>query len=228
MKYEFLLIDLDNTILDFGRTEHAALGSTLRQFGLEPTEEVRARYSVINKAHWDKLATGEMTRQQVLLGRFQTLLAEYGIDCDPAECARCYENHIANGPHYFLPGAGEALAELAKDHKLYLASNGTAQMQDGKLKNLGIRSLFQDIFVSETMGADKPSLTYYERCFARIEGFDPSRAMMVGDSLNADIQGGINAGIATCWLNLEGKPGNLQPDYEISALADLPALLKTL
>lgn len=225
MKFEFLFIDLDNTILDFHRTEYIALGKTLTTFGLEPTEEVRTQYSRINRAHWDMLATGELTREQVLLGRFEKLLALYGIGCDPAQCARCYEGNIARGPHFFLPGAGEALTALSKKYKLYLASNGTVEMQEGKLKNLGIRGLFQDIFVSESMGADKPSRVYFDRCFARIPDFDPSRALMVGDSLNADIQGAINAGIAACWINPDRKEATIPADFQIEALSRLEALL---
>ena len=82
MKYEFLLLDLDDTILDFHKAEYIALGKTLESFGLDPTEQVRARYSQINKAHWERLERKELTREQVLVGRFGALFAEYGITVD--------------------------------------------------------------------------------------------------------------------------------------------------
>lgn len=223
---EFLFIDLDDTILDFQKAEHIALKKTLQEFGLEPTEAVCSRYSQINREHWEALERKELTREQVLLGRFATLFREVGIQVDAEKCARRYEANLSIG-HYFLPGAREAVESLAKKYKLYLASNGTKRVQASRLESAAIGKFFQDIFISQDMGADKPSIAYFERCFARIPGFDPQKAMIVGDSLSSDIQGGINAGIATCWVNPTHKPTkNVQPDYQIEALPQLEALLE--
>ena len=225
---EFLLLDLDDTILDFHKAEHIALSKTLRTLGLEPTEEVLSRYSLINKAHWERLERKELTRPQVLLGRFETLFREYGIEVDPAKCASLYEENLSIG-HYFLPGAEEALEALSKKYKLYLVSNGTARVQAGRLKSANISHFFEIIFVSQEVGADKPDITYFERVFARIEGFQKEKAIIVGDSLTSDIQGGINAGLRTCWVNPKGKPAtHIVPDYQIESIAQLEALLETL
>ena len=118
MKFEFLLLDLDDTILDFHKAEYIALGKTLESFGLDPTEQVRARYSRINKAYWERLERKELTREQVLVGRFQELFAQYGIAVDPESCARRYEDNLSVG-HYFLPGAQEALERLSKKYNLF-------------------------------------------------------------------------------------------------------------
>ena len=227
MKYEFLLLDLDDTILDFHKAEYIALGKTLESFGLTPTEEVRARYSQINKAHWERLERKELTREQVLVGRFGVLFAEYGITVDPESCARRYEDFLSVG-HYFLPGAEEALERLSKKYKLYMVSNGTAKVQAGRLKSANISHYFQKIFVSQEIGANKPDIAYFARCFAQIPGFDPKRAIIVGDSLTSDIQGGKNAGIATCWVNPGHKPATVFPDYQIEGLAQLEGLLEKL
>ena len=226
---EFLFLDLDDTILDFHKAERIALGKTFQSFGLAPTEDVMARYSQINKEHWEKLERKELNREQVLVGRFDALFREYGIAVDPVVCARTYEDNLSVG-HYFLPGALEAVQSLSKQYKLYLASNGTAKVQAGRLASAGISPYFQEIFVSQEIGANKPDIAYFERCFARIPGFDREKAIMVGDSLTSDILGGIQAGIATCWVNPQGKPcrEDIQPDYEIGALYQLEALLKTL
>lgn len=229
MKFEFLFLDLDDTILDFHKAEYLALGKTFQQFGLDPTEEVRARYSLINKAHWERLERKELTREEVLVGRFAVLFHEFGLEVEPERCARAYEDNLSVG-HYFLPGAEEALEALSKKYKLYLASNGTAKVQAGRLASANISHYFEEIFVSQEIGANKPDLAYFERCFARIPGFDPARAIIVGDSLTSDILGGKNAGIATCWVNPKGLPArvDIKADYEIPALAQLEALLETL
>lgn len=226
---DFLFLDLDDTILDFHKAEHIALGKTFRGFGLEPTEEVMARYSLINKAHWERLERKELTREEVLVGRFAVLFSEYGIDVDPTQCARTYENNLSIG-HYFLPGAYEAVERLSKKYKLYLASNGTAKVQAGRLESANISHFFQEIFISQEIGANKPDIAYFNGCFAKIPDFDVTKSMIVGDSLTSDILGGKNAGMKTCWVNPNGKfaPENIQPDYEIQSLSELENLLETL
>lgn len=229
MSLEFLFIDLDDTILDFGKAEGIALNKTLTAFNLVPTEAVRSRYSQINKAHWERLERGELTRAQVMFGRFATLFDEFGITGDPQLASDTYAQNLSIG-HYFLPGAEEALEKLSKKYKLYLASNGNAAVQAGRLKSANISRYFEDIFISQEVGADKPSPLFFARAFARIPGFDPSKAMIVGDSLTSDIKGGNNAGIRTCWVNPKHLPqrADIQVDYEIESLAQLEQLLDTL
>ena len=99
---EFLLLDLDDTILDFHKAERIAIAKTIRQFGVEPTEEVLARYHVINKWHWEQLEQGKLTRSEVLENRFGVLFAELGVQADKTACARAYEKNLSIG-HYFLP-----------------------------------------------------------------------------------------------------------------------------
>ena len=226
---EFLFLDLDDTILDFHKAEHAAIRDTFLRVGVEPTEELLERYRIINIAHWQMLERGELTRQQVLVQRFQVLFREFGKDADPAQCAALYADLL--GEHWdFLPGALEAVQALSKKYRLYIASNGTASVQEKRLTGAQLKPYFEDIFISQHLGADKPSPEFFSRSFARIPNFDPSRAMIVGDSLTSDILGGKNAGIATCWVNLHGKkaPEDIQPDYEISSIAELEALLRNI
>ena len=226
---EFLFLDLDDTILDFHKAERIAVSKTFRSFGIEPTEEVLARYKAINIAHWKMLERKELTRAEVLVNRFRALFEEYGVDCDAAAVAASYEDNLSIG-HFFLPGAEEAVARLSKKYRLFLASNGTASVQKGRMTSANLYRFFEQVFVSEEVGYNKPSKAYFETAFSRIPDFDPAKALMVGDSLSSDIKGGINAGIRTCWVNPNHAAGNSQivPDYEIEALSDLPSLLETL
>lgn len=227
--FEFLLLDLDDTILDFHKAEHIAVSKTFASLGIDPTPEVVSRYSEINKLHWQRLERGELTRDQVVVQRFGALFRELGLDTDPFLCAATYERLLGVG-HYFLPGAEEALEALSKKYRLFLASNGTASVQASRIASSGIARFFEKIFISQEIGADKPTCAFYERCFAQIPGFDPSRAMMVGDSLTSDIRGGMNAGIATCWVNPKraARKEGIRVDYEIESFAQLPALLESL
>ena len=221
-----VLFDLDDTILDFHTAEKTALSKTLRELGLEPREEILRRYSAINRRQWELLEEGKQTREQTLTRRFELLFAEYGLD-RPGPLARdLYEGHLAVG-HWFIPGAEELLRTLHGRYALYLVSNGSAAVQEGRLKSAGIAPLFEDIFISEDLGADKPSAAFFDRSVGRIPGFDRRRALLVGDSLTSDIRGGINAGIRTCWFNPRREPprADIPSDFEIHALTELPPLL---
>ena len=226
---EFLFLDLDDTILDFHKAERLAISRTFRSFGLEPTEQVLERYHVINRLHWERLERGELTRDQVLTGRFQMLFEELGIPAQPQAIAKGYEHNLGLG-HYFLPGAKEALDTLRGKYRLFLASNGTASVQHSRLTSAGLYPYFEEVFVSQALGANKPSRAFFDACAARIPGYDPRKALMVGDSLTSDILGGINAGMKTCWVCPRGTQGrpDIVPDYRIEALSQLPELLESI
>ncbi len=225
---ECLLLDLDDTILDFHKAERIALAKTIREFGVEPTEEVLNAYHEINKWHWEQLELGKLTRPEVLVNRFRVLFARFGHAVDAGACARTYEKNLSIG-HYFLPGAEEAVDRLHQKYRLFLVSNGTAVVQQGRMTSANLYQFFEQVFISQEIGHNKPAKAYFDACAARIPGFDPARALMVGDSLTSDIQGGINAGIRTVWINPGHKDcGNIRPDFEIEALSQLEGLLETL
>ena len=226
---EFLFLDLDDTILDFHKAERIALSKTLASFGLDPTEAVLGRYHIINKEHWERLERKELTRDQVLEGRFRTLFAELGRTVDAAAVTRAYEQNLSIG-HYFLPGAQEAVQRLSQKYRLFLASNGTATVQHARLTSAGLYPYFEKVFVSQEVGHNKPSREYFDACFSQIPGFDVHQAMMVGDSLTSDILGGSRAGMKTCWINPDHLPprADIPVDYQLERLAQLEALLETL
>ncbi len=227
MKY--LFFDLDDTLLDFHKAEAWAIRQALSQAGIEPTGAVVARYSEINQSQWELLEEKKLTRNQVLIRRFQLMFQELGVNASCEDTQRCYENMLAKG-HDFMPGAPELLELLKGSYQLYLVSNGTAMVQDCRLRDSGIEAYFQGIFISERVGVDKPQKEFFNRSFATIPDFDPSQAMIIGDSLTSDIRGGNNAGIQTCWYNPKHKPrrADIHVDYEISDLMELPMLLETL
>ena len=227
---EFLFLDLDDTILDFHKAEHIAVRKAISEAGVEATDEVCARYSQINLMHWQMLERGEITREQVLVNRFGVLFEEMGHKVDPVSVARNYERLLGIG-HYFLPGAEDTVKKvLFGNYRMFLASNGTASVQHSRLTSADLYPYFEQVFVSQEIGFNKPSREYFDGCFARIPGFDPEKALMVGDSLTSDILGGINAGLRTCWVNPKGKPNgtDIHPDFEIRSITELPELLETL
>ena len=224
---EFVFLDLDDTLLDFHAAERGALSKTLRSLGIEPTPAVCARYSEINDWHWKRLERGELTRAQVKLQRFERLFEELGVSADAEAARKQYEENLAIG-HVFIDGAEELLRSLFGKYRLFIVSNGTLSVQNGRIASAGIGPYFEALFLSEEIGSVKPQKEFFDVCFSRIQGFDASRAIIVGDSLTSDIQGGINAGIKTCLFNPLGQEhaGGICPDFEIRSLSDLPMLLE--
>lgn len=226
IKHVFL--DLDDTVFDFGKAERRALTLALTDMGIPVTDELLARYSVINIGQWQLLEKGVITRDEVVVNRFAELAAEYGFEYCAAEVNRCYEGHLAVG-HFFMPGAEELLDTLYGKYHLYIASNGLAATQAGRIKSAGIAGYFDGIFVSETMGTNKPKREYFQMCFDTIKDFVPDEAVIIGDSLTSDILGGINAGIHTVWYDTKGRTASdIVPEYTVHSLSEIPELLKTI
>ena len=229
MKRAFVFLDLDDTILDFHQAERSALRRTMEELGFSPSDEQLDRYSVINIGQWEKLENGLLTRDEVLVSRYEIWLGELGLDLPAAMVTQRYEGHLHEG-YFLVPGARALLERLKGEYGLYVASNGVGAVQASRIRGAGIEAFFDGIFISEDLGANKPDPAFFRACFARIPDFDPDRAIMVGDSLSSDIRGGRNARIRTCWFNPGHKKSrpDIRADYEIEALSELPKLLKRL
>lgn len=221
-----VLFDLDDTLFDFHKAEKIALTKTLVHFGIDPTEETLALYSTINAAHWKRLELGEISREEVKVGRYRELFETIGVECDPVKATAYYESMLAIG-HYFMPGAPELLGELYRKYRLYIVSNGTAKVQEGRIGSSGITKYMDGIFISQILGANKPDKQFFDICFAEIPDFSLSETVIIGDSLSSDIKGGINAGITTVWFNPKGieNDSDIKPDYTIKELSEVPGLL---
>ena len=221
-----VLFDLDDTLFDFHKAEKIALTKTLVHFGIDPTEETLALYSTINAAHWKRLELGEISREEVKVGRYRELFKTIGVECDPVKATAYYESMLAIG-HYFMPDAPELLEELYRKYRLYIVSNGTAKVQEGRIGSSGIAKYMDGIFVSQILGANKPDKQFFDICFAEIPDFSLSETVIIGDSLSSDIKGGINAGITTVWFNPKGieNDSDIKPDYTIKELSEVPGFL---
>lgn len=221
-----VLFDLDDTLFDFHKAEKIALTKTLVHFGIDPTEETLALYSTINAAHWKRLELGEISREEVKVGRYRELFKTIGVECDPVKATAYYESMLAIG-HYFMPGAPALLEDLYRKYRLYIVSNGTAKVQESRIGSSGIAKYMDGIFISQILGANKPDRQFFDICFAEIPDFSLSETVIIGDSLSSDIKGGINAGITTVWFNPKGieNDSDIKPDYTIKELSEVPGLL---
>ena len=219
MSYKFLLFDLDHTLLDFDAAEDIALTHLLKEEGVEEIQVYKDYYVPMNKALWKDLEQKKISKQELVNTRFSRLFAHFGVEKDGAYLAERYQFFLSKQGQIF-PGVEDLLKNLIhQGYELYAATNGITTIQAGRLEQSGIATFFKEIFISEQLHTQKPDAAFYEKIGARISNFDKKYALMIGDSLSADIQGGNNAGIDTIWYNpqhLENK-SLAQPTYEVDS-----------
>ena len=219
-----ILWDIDGTLLNFEEAEKSAIRACFAKFSLgECTDEMLADYSKINRGYWQRLERGELTKPQVLEGRFTEFFGKYGLDTG---CAAAFnaQYQISLGDTFCFHENGlETVQSLQGKVKQYAVTNGTRIAQERKLRVSGLADLLDGVFISEEVGIEKPGIVFFQRVFGQIGTYAPGEVMIVGDSLTSDIQGGNNAGILCCWFNPQGKPApdSLRIDYTISDLSQI-------
>lgn len=216
-----LLWDIDGTLLNFLAAEKAAMKKCFEVCGIgECTDEMIARYSKINRKYWEMLERGEITKPQVLIGRFEEFFESEGIVTDCAtEFNKEYQVRLGD-TICFCDNGYELVKSLKGRVKQYAVTNGTKVAQDKKLAKSGLVELFDAVFISEEIGVEKPGVGFFEKVWDSIGKYKSDEVMIIGDSLTSDIQGGNNAGILCCWYNPKGAVNDkgVRVDYEIDDL----------
>lgn len=228
-KYTTVFWDLDQTLLDLDRSMEYALQAVFAQYGLKINEEMTARYSVINRSYWLRLESGELSKEQVTVGRFRTFFEELGIThVSPEELNVDYQRELGS-VFFFMEGAKELVALLKeRGYRQYVVTNGVNATQANKMRLSGLDRIMDGVFVSELMGYPKPRKEFFDGCFAALSDVDRNKCILVGDSLTSDMRGAENAGIASCWFNPEKqeKDVDVRTDYEIRRLEELISILE--
>ena len=226
--YQYLLWDIDGTVLDFLASEAHAVRALFQKYRLGACSDDMLRlYSEINVRYWEALERNEMTKPEILVGRFQTFFERIGVDPALAESFnRDYQ--VALGDHLvFVDHAEEMLRAEKGVYTLIAVTNGTKVAQTKKLRRSGLDRLFDAVFISEEVGCEKPNLAYFEHVFSEAGIADKSRVLLIGDSLTSDMKGGWTAGVDTCWYNPKHSPNRLHipVTYEIDDLGKLAEIL---
>ena len=224
-----LLFDLDGVILNFLKAEDISLKNTIEGYGIPFNAEVEATYHRINRHLWDEFEKGTVTKDRVTLGRFKDFLEAIGEERDYIQMGKDYQNGLAYC-YYLYEDAYEVLERLAKKYRLYAVTNGVSFTAYNRLRGTDTLKFFNDVFVSEDLGAQKPSLEYFDQVIERIGDLNKEETILIGDSLTSDIQGAKNMGVRSVYLNrlnlVDRSP--IIPDYMISNLYELEELLTKL
>ncbi len=206
-KYSTLLFDADNTLLDFDSAEEKALSRVLAEIGIDATKEITGLYSEINLSYWRAFERGEVTKSELRIARFADLFRKIGFhtDMDLVFIADTYLSYLGEGAD-LLEGATELCEKLRQeDYKIYIVTNGVAKTQKKRLSKSGLDRFLDGLFVSETIGSQKPQPEFFDYVLEHIEEKEKRKILVIGDSYGSDIKGACNAGLDCVWLNSRGE-----------------------
>jgi YjjG family noncanonical pyrimidine nucleotidase len=225
LTYRFLLFDIDDTLLDFKAGEMKSLGEMFTELHIPTSPVLEETYLRINQSLWQQYEKGEISREDIFHRRFVKTFKHMDIDADGLLAERVYHQKL-DQQAVVIPRVTETLAAL-QDYELYIVSNGVEAAQLSRLRKSGLFQYFRDIFVSDTVGTPKPTKAFFTYVAQHIPHFDRHQAMIIGDSLTSDIQGGINAKIDTVWYNPHFTPNrsHIKPTYQLAEINNLTALL---
>lgn len=244
MRFKYILWDIDGTLLDFIAAEKVAIRACFEKFEMgECTDEMIARYSKINRKYWEALERGEITKQEVLVGRYREFFETEGLDVSKAEPFNDEYQIRLGDTCVFRDGGYEIVSKLKGRVVQYAVTNGTSRAQERKLINSGLDKLLDGVYISDKIGFEKPTSQFFVPVFEAIskleketnkeinneinkginKGINKDEVLIIGDSLTSDIRGGNNVGIKTCWYNPKGEDNNqgAHVDYEITNLNEI-------
>ena len=216
-KYSVILFDIDDTLLDFPKSEREALCEALMLSGIELDDEMISTYQKINYELWKALERKEISRDELMTRRFKDFAGFYGFNINADKTAKDYLDALGT-KIYFIDGARELLSSLYGKVKMYIVTNGMACVQNSRYKLAGLDKVFDGMFISEEVGANKPDARFFEYVSEHIEGFQKERTLIIGDSQTSDIAGGNAFGIDTCWYSPNNAAAKYEPTYTVDSL----------
>lgn len=228
MRYPWILFDADDTLFDFKQSARHALGQSLTDFKIDATETHFQVYETINHEVWMAFERQEITAVELRKIRFERFLDAIGEYRDPLELNAHYL-YLLSRTRYMLDGAVELVENLRmKNYRLGLITNGLQEVQRPRIAHADMEKYFEIIVVSDEIGVSKPHKDFFEYSFELMGYPLKSEVIVVGDSLNSDIQGGNNFGVDTCWFNPKGATNltDHKPTYQIQRLEELYAILR--
>lgn len=216
-----VFIDVDDTLLDFRACAKQAMQKTMREFNMVYEEPMFPVFLKINNALWRAIERGELTREGLWEIRWNKIFADLGIVADGPSFESAFHEKLAVSA-VEVKGAREIMAFLASRYRVFVTTNAPHYQQVTRLTTAGMIDYVERVFTSEEIGVSKPSRQFFEACFADIDVL-PEETVIIGDSLTADIRGGRDFGMKTCWFNPDGVavPGDISIDYVVHALDEI-------
>lgn len=227
MNYEVILFDADETLFDFKKTEEFALKKLITTLNTEYDESYCvSAYKKINTKIWIEFEEGKITSDKLKVERFNRFINKLNLNNDANTLSKMYVKFLGEGS-FLYEETSNLLSYLSENYKIGIITNGLADVQNKRIRNSTVSHYFEDVVISDEIKIAKPNPEIFEYSLKNLNHGNKSSVLMIGDSLSSDIQGGLNAGIDTCWFNANKKSNlsNIIPKYEIHSLMDLKNIL---
>ncbi len=225
-RYDVLLFDVDDTLLDFSQSEKIAVKKVMEHYHIPPSEENCRLYHQINASYWKLFEQNKIEKPKLLLKRFEDFFIQLGKkDICPQEINQLYFSYLKE-LSILLPGALELVKKACQMYPLYVVTNGTTIIQERRMELSPLKNYFKKIYISEQIGVQKPEKAFFDYVFQDLNITNPKRVLLLGDSPTSDILGGIRAGIDTCWYNPHYQNATLPSTYEIHELSEFEKIIE--
>ena len=220
-----VMLDIDNTLLDFHKSAEFAMEKAFKIHGIEFRPDYIKTFHKVNDRLWQEIEKGTLTREELWEIRFNKILSALGLKGDGPKIEKEFRRILFDCA-FLMDGAKELLNYLFGKYKIYAATNAIYNQQINRLTKAGIIKYFDKIFVSEKIGHQKPTKEFFDHCFKELDGVKPDETIMIGDSLTADVEGGLNYGMLTIWFNRENKTADeIKPHFTICTLDKVKEIL---
>lgn len=234
VKYKHLFFDLDHTLWDFDANSRQTLEELyttfqLRNRGITDFDLFYTNYLLHNHKLWERYRNGFIKVDELRWKRMWLTFLDFKIADEPLarEMGAAFLELLPTRTLTF-PHTIEILEYLTnKGYVLHMITNGFEKTQYSKLENAGIRKYFVEIITSEGSNSLKPHKEIYEYAF-RKSGADPAQSIMIGDTIDVDVLGGMNAGIDQVHVNHLSKEkekiNDQLPTYTVFSLKELETI----
>jgi putative hydrolase of the HAD superfamily len=231
MAYKDLFFDLDHTLWDFETNSRETIQElytthSLAELGIVDFDGFYSTYSAHNHRLWDRYTKGFIKQEELRWKRVYLSLLDFKVANEPLakEMSQAYLEILPNKKHLF-PYTIEILEYLKqKDYKMHLITNGFESVQFKKIKNSGLADYFIEVITSEASNSLKPHTDIFEYALRNAKA-TVAESIMIGDNESADIQGGINIGMDTIFVNHIQAIPTIPATYTITHLKELETIL---
>lgn len=225
-----VFLDIDDTLLSFAGCVRQTMREGFPAFGLgEYREDMYGAARRVNALLWGQIERGELDLPALERVRWNMIFSDLGLDGDGVTFERYFKERLFWSA-VEVPGARELVERLRGRVVLCAASNGPNEQQVNRLRVAGMLDSFDHVFISERLGAEKPSREFFDACFAELGDIAPAETLIVGDSLTSDMAGGAAYGLRTCLFRPGTAAGERFPDVDhvVTSLLEVPALVEGL
>lgn len=226
MNIKAVLIDIDNTLLDFSKSSHIASKNTAEVFGISLPENYTEVFHKVNDELWTEFEYGNIEKTDIYKMRFRKIFDTLGIPADSDSFEENFRKEMRETAET-VDGAFEIMKYLSSKYPVYSASNASRHQQEIRLKKANLDCFLSGMFNSEEIGFQKPAKEFFYACTSELYPLRPEEIVMIGDNITADIIGAKNFGLKAIWFNYKNESFDSYSftDYYVNKLTDIKNIL---